>query len=118
MYKSRYIKVNDCQSFIDEEIKNEFKYGRWSGEEHLRFLEGFRAFGKNWEDISNYVGRRSKIQVETHAQKYFTKYQCTDMGAYLDSYNGVADWTDTMDFLLGMRSPENKNIRIDTKSSI
>lgn len=101
-YKIRYTKVKDYQSFIYGEIKNDFKFGRWSGEEHLRFLEGFRAFGKNWKDISNYVGRRSEIQVRTHAQKYFTRGQCTDMGAYLDSYNGVTNWLDTMDEILGI----------------
>lgn len=31
--------------------------GEWSADEHQHFLEAFAKFPKNWEKITNYVGR-------------------------------------------------------------
>ncbi len=47
--------------------------GRWTNEEHQRFLEGLKKFGKNWKKIEELVGSRSGAQVRSHAQKYFAK---------------------------------------------
>ena len=29
--------------------------GRWTAEEHAKFLEGYRLYGKDWRRISNIV---------------------------------------------------------------
>mmetsp|Transcript_37012 Transcript_37012/g.47190 ORF Transcript_37012/g.47190 Transcript_37012/m.47190 type:complete len:157 (-) Transcript_37012:684-1154(-) len=47
--------------------------GRWSSEEHARFLKALMIHGKKWKCISDYVGTRSVVQVRTHAQKHFIK---------------------------------------------
>jgi len=50
--------------------------GRWSGEEHKRFLAGLDQFGTgNWKKITDMVGTRSCTQIRTHAQKYFIALQ-------------------------------------------
>lgn len=33
--------------------------GRWSDEEHNKFLEALQLFGKNWNKVHKHVGTRS-----------------------------------------------------------
>ncbi|CAN0533543.1 unnamed protein product, partial [Laminaria digitata] len=48
--------------------------GKWSLEEHGRFLEGIRLYGKNWDAISALVPTRTTMQIRTHySPKYATK---------------------------------------------
>mmetsp|Transcript_8233 Transcript_8233/g.12608 ORF Transcript_8233/g.12608 Transcript_8233/m.12608 type:complete len:282 (-) Transcript_8233:699-1544(-) len=46
--------------------------GPWSDEEHQRFLEGLKLFGKDWGPIEKHIGTRANKQIRAHAQK-FTK---------------------------------------------
>lgn len=52
--------------------------GRWTGEEHNRFLQGLQQHGKVWKSIATVVKTRSIVQVRTHAQKYFMKMNRSD----------------------------------------
>ncbi len=51
--------------------------GRWTDEEHKRFVEALEKFGKNWKKIQEYVGTRSTTQARSHAQKFFSKLEKT-----------------------------------------
>ena len=42
----------------------------WTDEEHERFLEAIRLFGKNWREITRHVATRSRQSVYSHAQKF------------------------------------------------
>lgn len=42
----------------------------WSDDEHERFLDAVRIHGKNWSEITRYVGSRSRQSVYSHAQKF------------------------------------------------
>lgn len=55
--------------------KQKINDGQWSEDEHKRFLEGLRVCGKGkWRAIAdNFVKTRTRIQVASHAQKYFMK---------------------------------------------
>lgn len=48
--------------------------GRWTNDEHARFLQALDMFGKNWKRVEEYIGTRTSIQARSHAQKYFGKY--------------------------------------------
>lgn len=47
--------------------------GRWTDEEHEKFLEGLKMYGKDWRLIEEYIGSRTCAQIRSHAQKYFNK---------------------------------------------
>ena len=54
---------------LNKEFMKQRKNGRWTREEHRRFVEGCGLYGKDWRKISRHVGTRSNIQCRTHAQK-------------------------------------------------
>lgn len=39
--------------------EGEYNNGKWTDEEHKRFLEGLLAHGKNWNSIQRFIGTRS-----------------------------------------------------------
>ena len=78
--KNLYFKIedtNECKKkSSDNIIVNE---GRWSKEEHEKFLEGIVLYGINWKRVKTLIGTRTSIQVRSHAQKFFYKMKtCKD----------------------------------------
>ena len=43
------------------------KIGRWTQEEHERFLEALRQYGKDWHMIQRHVKTRKVTNVRAHA---------------------------------------------------
>lgn len=67
--------------------------GRWTKDEHEKFLEGkyateyrkfdpyfiaLRLYGNNWKEVQSYIGTRSGPQIRSHAQKFFIQMQKRD----------------------------------------
>ncbi|CAI2371121.1 unnamed protein product [Moneuplotes crassus] len=46
-----------------------FQNGRWTEEEHYRFLLAVKKYGKDWKKIEEFVRTRSSTQSRSHAQK-------------------------------------------------
>jgi len=44
-------------------------------QEHFRFIEALRLYGKEWRRVQEHVGTRSSTQARSHAQKFFVKLQ-------------------------------------------
>mmetsp|Transcript_106729 Transcript_106729/g.309637 ORF Transcript_106729/g.309637 Transcript_106729/m.309637 type:complete len:150 (+) Transcript_106729:123-572(+) len=42
--------------------------GRWTKEEHARFVVAYAKWGRNWRNISEDVGTRIPMQVKSHEQ--------------------------------------------------
>ena len=43
--------------------------GRWTNEEHKKFLEAIEIYGRDWKKVQDYVGTRTSTQARSHAQK-------------------------------------------------
>lgn len=56
------------RSFKDGELNSDgLNAGRWTDEEHDKFLEALQIFGKNWNKVHKHVGTRSSAQTRSHA---------------------------------------------------
>lgn len=64
------IQKNQLQH-IHYEDENGACLGRWTQEEHERFLAALKLYGKNWFKVQEHVGTRKAEQVRSHAQKFF-----------------------------------------------
>jgi len=75
--KAKFITKKDYKKkYSNNFISNE---GRWSEEEHEKFLEGIVKYGKNWKKVKTLIGTRTITQVISHAQKFFSKMKvCKD----------------------------------------
>ncbi|CAI2386552.1 unnamed protein product [Moneuplotes crassus] len=49
--------------------------GRWTAEEHRKFVEALKMYGKQWKKVEEHIKTRSGAQIRSHAQKYFLKIQ-------------------------------------------
>ena len=45
----------------------------WMPDEHSRFLEGLRLYGKNWKKVTEHVGTRTRPLIASHAQQFKNK---------------------------------------------
>ncbi len=50
-----------------------FNNGRWTEEEHKKFLEGILEYGNEWKKVQKVIKTRSSTQARSHAQKFFLK---------------------------------------------
>lgn len=48
---------------------------RWTEDEHKKFLDALKLYGRSWRHIEEHVGTKNAVQIRSHAQKFFTKLE-------------------------------------------
>ena len=56
-----------------ESNPNEYHSGRWTNEEHQKFIEGILKYGNEWKRVQSIIKTRSSTQARSHAQKFFLR---------------------------------------------
>jgi SHAQKYF class myb-like DNA-binding protein len=76
---------NDCsnETITDDCGDADVKNGRWTDEEHVKFIEAIFIYGNEWKKVQNYLKTRTSSQARSHAQKFFLKLR---KDLHLDSY--------------------------------
>jgi len=49
--------------------------GRWTQEEHQKFLEAILLYGNEWKTVQKHIGTRNSTQARSHAQKFFISFK-------------------------------------------
>jgi SHAQKYF class myb-like DNA-binding protein len=75
---------------LREKAGSNLKQGRWQKEEHFRFLEALKLYGKEWKKVQQHVHTRTSTQARSHAQKFFVKIEKKNLN--LDDYLGGLDF--------------------------
>ena len=67
------IKEETIHSSSPLEPSAELNEGRWTEEEHSKFLKGILEYGNEWKMVQKIIKTRSSTQARSHAQKFFLK---------------------------------------------
>ena len=74
-HKHKREKIFEKNSAMSSKKSTEEKYntGRWTQEEHKKFIEAIFKHGNEWKNIKEFIGSRSSTQARSHAQKFFIR---------------------------------------------
>ncbi|GMI76590.1 hypothetical protein HRI_001328300 [Hibiscus trionum] len=62
---------------------------KWTEEEHQKFLEALKLYGRGWRQIEEHVGTKSAVQIRSHAQKFFSKVVRVSNGGFEGSIKPI-----------------------------
>lgn len=69
----------------NQKPSTQFNNGRWSQEEHLKFIEALFIYGNDWKKVQKYISTRTATQSRSHAQKFFIYFKKKFVDLYGDS---------------------------------
>ena len=72
--------------------------GRWTKEEHNRFIEAIINFGNDWKKVQKYVSTRTSTQARSHAQKFLMKLRNSEFFKKKNIDNNLS-WAKTIHFI-------------------
>ena len=88
--------IIDYKLFEDYQ-KEDINEGRWSSDEHIKFIKSFVYFGKKYKLIQKYISSRNCHQIRSHAQKFVLRIKSlknNDFDFSDDNINSLSDIID------------------------
>ena len=79
--KTKYLKLNLRNI---KHKKNNYNIGRWTEDEHRRFIEAILKYGNEWKSVQKHIKTRSSTQSRSHSQKFFLKIKNYDLFDFKD----------------------------------
>ena len=79
--KTLRFKVEKSEDYHKKKLQEngDSNEGRWTREEHDKFLDGIVQYGANWKKVKTLISTLTIIQVRSHAQKFYMKLKmCKD----------------------------------------
>lgn len=66
---------NNLNNELENEnnTNNQFHSGRWTEEEHQKFIDGILEYGNEWKKVQQIIKTRTSTQARSHAQKFFLR---------------------------------------------
>lgn len=88
-------KLNYSRISSNDSKTKKFAYnkGRWTEDEHRRFLEAILKYGNDWKRIQSCVKTRSGTQTRSHSQKFFLKLNTFNLLNFKDSQPSLSTLT-------------------------
>ncbi|KAK9285475.1 hypothetical protein L1049_024669 [Liquidambar formosana] len=62
---------------------------RWTEDEHKKFIEALKLYGRAWRRIEEHVGSKTAVQIRSHAQKFFSKVVRESSGSNTSSVEPI-----------------------------
>ena len=106
-FRSKRIKIKTIPDIIKS---NE---GRWTKEEHDKFIDGIAQYGCNWTKVDPLIKTRKISQVRSHGQKVFNKLKlCKDESLGIDfTSDSICNFKDMINHIKSVNNNYNiKNI--------
>lgn len=73
-YSERGVDINNILEDLETSQKeSKFSTGRWTHEEHVKFIEAMFLYGNEWKRVQEHIKTRSSTQARSHAQKFFIR---------------------------------------------
>ena len=79
--------------------KGHINEGRWSSEEHIKFIKAFVYFGKKYRLIQKYISSRNCHQIRSHAQKFVLRIKSLKSKDYDFSNDNIKSLSDIIDII-------------------
>ena len=103
--KGKFLNLKRISSRIESDSSIN---GRWTREEHRRFIDAIITYGNDWKKIQNYVYSRSSTQARSHAQKFLLKLKSSEFFKK-NKIDTTLSWAKTIQFLKNEYSNEELN---------
>ena len=96
-------------NLFDDLEKGDINEGRWSSEEHIKFIKAFVYFGKKYKLIQKYISSRNCHQIRSHAQKFVLRIKSLKNQDYDFSNDNINSLSDIIDIIKANNKTNTNN---------
>ena len=106
--KNKKVKLFNTYIELDNSPKQNLKEGRWSYDEHIKFIIAYVNYRNKYEMIDKFISSRNILQIRSHAQKFFKRLKEMQNNEYDFSSDEIKNLFDIFD-IIGDNNKTNIN---------